>query len=134
MYNHSDLHAMNLYPCAYSMTFNVTGNKLNAILNQRSQDILVANNWNVAQYAVLIHMLAQINGFQAGELVHVIADAHIYDRHVPLIEELIQRKPYPAPKLIINPKISNFYDFKVEDFVLEGYQSGPQIKNIPVAV
>lgn len=134
MYNHTDLYAMNLYPCAYSMTFNVTGKKLNAILNQRSQDILVANNWNVVQYAVLIHMLAQINGFQAGELVHVIADAHIYDRHVPLIEELIQRISYPAPKLVINPEIHSFYDFKVDDFVLEDYQSGSQIKNIPVAV
>lgn len=134
MYNHMDLHEMNLYPCAYSMTFNVTGNKLNAILNQRSQDILVANNWNVAQYAILVHMFAQVNMLEVGELVHVIADAHIYDRHIPLIEELIQRKSYPAPQLVINPNIKNFYDFKVEDFNLEGYQSGPQIKSIPVAV
>lgn len=134
MYNHSDLHEMNLYPCAYSMTFNVTGKKLNAILNQRSQDILVANNWNVCQYAVLIHMFAQVSGLEAGELVHVIADAHIYDQHVPLIEELIQRESYPAPKLLINPDVKDFYDFKVEDFKLEGYQSGPQIKNIPVAI
>lgn len=134
MYNHNDLHAMNLYPCAYSMTFNVTGTKLNAILNQRSQDILVANNWNVAQYAILVHMLAQVNGFQAGELVHVIADAHIYDRHIPLVEELIQREAYPAPRLRINQEIKNFYDFTVEDFNLENYQSGPQIKKIPVAV
>lgn len=134
IYNHSDLHEMNLYPCAYSMTFNVTGKKLNAILNQRSQDILVANNWNVCQYAVLIHMFAQVSGLEAGELVHVIADAHIYDRHVPLIEELIQRESYPAPKLLINPDVKDFYDFKVEDFKLEGYQSGPQIKNIPVAI
>ncbi len=134
MYNHDDLHAMNLYPCAYSMTFNVTGNKLNAILNQRSQDILVANNWNVAQYAILVHIMAQVNGLGVGELVHVIADAHIYDRHIPLIEELLTRTPYPAPKLIINPEIHDFYDFEVDDFVLEGYQSNPQIKNIPVAV
>lgn len=134
MYNHSDLHEMNLYPCAYSVTFNVTGNKLNAILNQRSQDVLVANNWNVVQYAVLVHMLAQVNDFEVGEFVHVIADAHIYDRHIPLVKELIQRKPYPAPKLIINPEIKNFYDFRVDDFILENYQSGPQIKNIPVAV
>lgn len=134
MYNHNDLHEMNLYPCAYSMTFNVTGRKLNAILNQRSQDILVANNWNVCQYAVLIHILAQVSGLEAGELVHVIADAHIYDKHVPIIEELIQREPYPAPKLLINPDIKDFYDFKVSDFELEGYQSGPQIKNIPVAI
>lgn len=134
LYNHADLHEMNLYPCAYSMTFNVTGNKLNAILNQRSQDILVANNWNVVQYSILIHMFAQVSGLVAGELVHVIADAHIYDRHVPLVEELIQRKPYPAPKLIINPDVKNFYDFKVEDFTLENYQHGEQIKKIPVAV
>lgn len=134
LYNHSDLHEMNLYPCAYSMTFNVTGNKLNAILNQRSQDILVANNWNVCQYAALIHMFAQVSGLEVGEFVHVIADAHIYDKHVPLVEELIQRPAYPAPKLIINPDVKNFYDFTVEDFVLEGYQKGPQIKNIPVAV
>lgn len=134
IYNHSDLHEMNLYPCAYSMTFNVTGKKLNAILNQRSQDILVANNWNVCQYAVLMHMFAQVSGLEVGELVHVIADAHIYDKHVPLIEELIQRESYPAPKLLINPDVKDFYDFKVEDFKLEGYQSGPQIKNIPVAI
>jgi thymidylate synthase len=134
MYNHSDLHEMNLYPCAYSMTFNVTGRKLNAILNQRSQDILVANNWNVSQYAILVHMLAQVSDLEVGEFVHVIADAHIYDRHIPLITELIQRTPYPAPKLLINADKKNFYDFKVEDFVLEGYQSGAQIKNIPVAI
>ncbi|MDF2522540.1 MAG: thymidylate synthase [Clostridiales bacterium] len=134
IYNHCDLNEMNLYPCAYSMTFNVTGNKLNAILNQRSQDVLVANNWNVCQYAILVHMLAQVNSLEVGEFVHVIADAHIYDRHIPLVTELTQRTQYPAPKLLINPDIKDFYDFKVEDFVLEGYQSGPQIKNIPVAV
>lgn len=133
MYNHRDLHEMNLYPCAYSMTFNVTGNRLNAILNQRSQDVLVANNWNTAQYSILVHMLAQASGLEAGELVHVIADAHIYDRHIPLVRELIQRPVYPAPKLIINPEIKNFYDFRVEHFVLEGYRSGSQIR-IPVAV
>lgn len=134
MYNHSDLHEMNLYPCAYSMTFNVTGKKLNAILNQRSQDILVANNWNVSQYAILVHMLAQASNLEVGEFVHVIADAHIYDRHVPLMTELIGRVSYAAPKLVINPDKKNFYDFTVEDFVLEGYQSGEQIKKIPVAV
>lgn len=134
MYNHSDLHEMNLYPCAYSMTFNVTGSKLNAILNQRSQDILVANNWNICQYAILLHMLAQASNLDVGELVHVIADAHIYDRHLPLVEDLIQRTSYPAPKLFINPDIKDFYDFRVEDFELEGYQSGSQIKNIPVAI
>jgi thymidylate synthase len=134
LYNHNDLHEMNLYPCAYSMTFNVTGRKLNAILNQRSQDVLVANNWNVCMYSILVHMLAQVNGFEAGEFVHVIADAHIYDRHVPLVRELISRPAFPAPKLVINPDIRNFYDFKVEDFSLENYQRGPQIKNIPVAV
>lgn len=134
MYNHNDLHEMNLYPCAYSMTFNVTGQKLNALLNQRSQDILVANNWNVCQYAILVHMLAQVSNLEVGEFVHVIADAHIYDKHIPLITELIQRSQYPAPKLLINKSKKNFYDFKVEDFVLEDYQSGPQIRNIPVAI
>jgi thymidylate synthase len=134
MYNHADLNEMNLYPCAYSVTFNVTGNKLNAILNQRSQDVLVANNWNVSQYAILVHMFAQVSGLKVGELVHVIADAHIYDRHVPLVEELIRRTPYDAPKLIINSDKKDFYHFTVEDFVLEGYLTGPQIKNIPVAV
>ena len=134
LYNHNDLHEMGLYPCAYGMTFNVIGNKLNAILNQRSQDILVANNWNVCQYAILVHMFAQVSNLVVGEFVHVIADAHIYDRHIPLIEELIQRPQYPSPKLIINQDIKNFYDFNVEDFVLEGYQSNPQIKNIPVAI
>ncbi|MDU2066100.1 MAG: thymidylate synthase [Sporomusaceae bacterium] len=134
MYNHNDLHAMNLYPCAYSMTFNVTAGKLNAILNQRSQDILVANNWNVAQYAILVHMFAQASGLKVGELVHVIADAHIYDRHIPLVEELIARPTYAAPILRINPDKQDFYAFTVEDFVLENYQSGQQIKQIPVAI
>lgn len=134
MYNHSDLHEMALYPCAYSMTFNVTGKKLNAILNQRSQDVLAANNWNVCQYAVLVHIMAQVSGLEAGEFIHVISDSHIYNRHVPLVEELIKRTPYPAPKLVINPDIKNFYDFTTKDFVLENYQAGEQIKNIPIAV
>jgi thymidylate synthase len=134
IYNHQDLHEMNLYPCAYSVTFNVTGNKLNAILNQRSNDILVANNWNVVQYSVLVHMLAQVSGLEVGEFVHVIADAHIYDRHVPIVEELITRKSYEAPKLIINKDVKDFYDFTVDDFKLENYQKGEQIRNIPVAV
>jgi thymidylate synthase len=134
IYNHDDLYEMHLYPCAYSMTFNVTEKKLNAILNQRSNDVLVANNWNVAQYAILVHMLAQVCDLQVGEFVHVIADAHIYDRHIPLVKELISREPYDAPKLVINPNVKNFYDFTVEDFSLENYQAGPQIKKIPVAI
>ena len=140
MYVHEDLHEMNLYPCAYSMTFNVTKEKdsekltLNAILNQRSQDVLMANNWNVCQYAVLLHMLAQVCGMKVGELVHVIADAHIYDRHVPLVEELLTREAYPAPTFWLNPEIKDFYQFTKEDVHLEGYETGPQIRNIPVAV
>ena len=134
IYVHQDLSEMNLYPCAYSVTFNVTGNKLNAILNQRSQDVLAANNWNVVQYAVLVYMLAQVTGFEPGELVHVIADAHIYDRHVPIVQELISRPTYPAPKFKINPDIKDFYDFTVDDFTIEDYQTGPQIKNIPIAI
>ena len=134
IYVHQDLHEMNLYPCAYSMTFNVTDNKLNAILNQRSQDILAANNWNVVQYAVLLHMIAQVSGLEAGELVHVIADAHIYDRHIPIIKELIERPTYDAPIFHMNPEIKDCYEFKAEDFSLENYQFGPQVKGIPVAV
>ena len=134
MYNHSDLYAMNLYPCAYSITFNVTGDKLNGILNQRSQDILVANNWNVCQYSILLHMFAQSCNLKAGELVHVIADAHIYDRHIPMVKELISRPFYTAPKLLINPDVDNFYDFKVDDFKLENYHKNEQIRNIPVAI
>lgn len=134
IYTHQDLSEMNLYPCAYSMTFNVVKNKLNGILNQRSNDILVANNWNVVQYSVLMHMLAQVSNLEVGEFVHVIADAHIYDRHVPLVEELITREPYKAPTFKINKDIKNFYDFTVDDFELINYQRGPQIKGIPVAV
>lgn len=134
LYNHQDLNEMNLYPCAYSLTFNVTGNKLNAILNQRSQDVLAANNWNVCQYAVLVHMLSQICGYEAGELVHVIADAHIYDRHIPIIEELIKRPTFKAPIFWMNPDIKDFYEFKVDDFRLDDYVTGEQIKNIPIAV
>lgn len=140
IYVHNDLHEMHLYPCAYSMTFNVTKEKdsekltLNAILNQRSQDVLAANNWNVCQYAVLVHMLAQVCGMKAGEFVHVIADAHIYDRHVPMIEELISREPLPAPTFWLNPEITDFYDFTPDDVRLERYETHPQIKNIPIAV
>ena len=140
LYVHEDLHEMNLYPCAYSMTFNVTKEEgseqltLNGILNQRSQDVLTANNWNVCQYAVLLHMFAQVCGMKAGELVHVIADAHIYDRHIPLIEELISREPLPAPKFWLNPEVKDFYDFTPDDVRLEDYETHPQIKNIPVAV
>ena len=140
LYVHEDLHEMNLYPCAYSMTFNVTKEEgseqltLNGILNQRSQDVLTANNWNVCQYAVLLHMFAQVCGMKAGELVHVIADAHIYDRHIPLIEELISREPLPAPKFWLNPEVKDFYDFTPDDVRLENYETHPQIKNIPVAI
>lgn len=134
MYNFADLMEMGLEPCAYSMTFNVTGNRLNAILNQRSQDILAANNWNVVQYSVLVHMLAQVSGLVPGELVHVIADAHIYDRHVDIIKELISRPQFPAPKFSLNPEITDFYDFTVDDIKIEDYQKNPQITNIPVAV
>ena len=134
LYVHQDLSEMNLYPCAYSMTFNVTGDKLNAILNQRSQDILTANNWNVCQYAVLVHMLAQVCGYKPGELVHVIADAHIYDKHIPIVEELISRPTYEAPTFWLNPEIKNFYDFTPDDVRLDNYVTGPQVKNIPVAI
>ena len=134
IYNFEDLSEMNLEPCAYSMTFNVTGDKLNAILNQRSQDILAANNWNVVQYAVLLMMFAQVSGLKPGELVHVISDAHIYNRHVPVIEELISRPQYPAPKVWLNPEIKDFYDFTTDDIFVEGYQYGEQIENIPIAV
>ena len=134
IYNFSDLREMNLEPCAYSVTFNVTGNRLNAVLNQRSQDILAANNWNVVQYSVLVMMLAQVCGFEPGELVHVIADAHIYDRHVEIIQELIQRLQYDAPTFRLNPEITDFYDFTTDDLIIENYQKGPQIKDIPVAI
>ena len=134
LYNFSDLHEMALYPCAYSMTFNVSGNTLNAILNQRSQDMLTANNWNVVQYAVLVHMLAQVSGLEAGELVHVIADCHIYDRHVPLVEKLLELEPYPAPEFYVNPEVKNFYDFTVDDFRLENYRYHEFREKIPVAI
>ena len=134
IYNFADLSEMNLEPCAYSMTFNVTGSKLNAILNQRSQDILAANNWNVVQYAILLMMFAQVSDLVPGELIHVISDAHIYNRHVPVIEELIRRPQYPAPKVRLNPDIRDFYDFTTADITVEDYQTNPQIKNIPIAI
>lgn len=134
IYVHQDLSEMNLYPCAYSVTFNVSGNRLNAVLNQRSQDVLAANNWNVVQYSALLMMFAQVSGLEAGELVHVIADAHIYDRHIPIVKELIEREQFVAPNLKINKEIKDFYDFTVDDFVLENYQKGEQVKNIPIAV
>ena len=134
LYNFEDLSEMRLEPCAYSMTFNVKGDTLNGILNQRSQDILAANNWNVVQYAMLLMMMAQVSDLKAGELVHVISDAHIYDRHVDIIKELIARPQYPAPKVTLNPDIKNFYDFTTDDIKVENYQHGEQIRNIPVAI
>jgi len=140
IYVHQDLHEMNLYPCAYSMTFNVTQKPgddkltLNAILNQRSQDVLAANNWNVVQYSVLLHMIAQVSDMKVGELVHVIADAHIYDRHIPIIKELISREPKEAPAFWLNPEIKDFYAFTRNDVRVDGYETGEQIKDIPVAI
>ena len=124
LYQHADLHAMRLYPCAWSMTFNVSGRTLNAVLN----------GWNVMQYAALVHMLAQVSGLEAGELVHVIADAHIYDRHVPIVEELIARAPYDAPRLWIDPAVDDFYAFTPDSLRLEGYQYHTLDRPIPVAV
>lgn len=134
IYNFEDLHEMALYPCAYSMTFNVSGNTLNAILNQRSQDMLAANNWNVVQYAVLVHMMAQVSGLIPGELVHVIADAHIYDRHVPIIEKLLEQESRPAPTFSIDKSVQDFYQFTRDSFQLEGYDPQPFEDKIPVAI
>ncbi len=133
IYNHADLSEMALYPCAYSMTFNVSGNRLCAILNQRSNDMLVANNWNVAQYALLVMMFAQVSGLEAGEFVHVIADAHIYDRHIPIVKKIIQNEPKPAPKLILDPDIKDFYQFNKNSFRLENYEYYDLDEKIPVA-
>ncbi len=134
MYNFADLHEMGLYPCAYSMTFNVTGNKLNAILNQRSQDMLTANNWNVVQYAALVCMMAQVSGLEPGELVHVIADCHIYDRHIPMVEEMIEKEPLPAPRVTLDPKVTDFYAFTKDSFTVENYRFHPFEHQIPVAI
>lgn len=138
MYQYHNLDTGHLDPCAYSMTYNVTEENgqlvLNAILNQRSQDMLAANGWNIAQYAILLMMIAQVNNMVAGRLIHVIADAHIYDRHIPMIKELLEREEYPAPKVRLNPEVKNFYDFTVDDLIVEDYQYGEQIKNIPIAV
>ena len=134
LYNFSDLHEMHLYPCAYSMTFNVSGNKLNAILNQRSQDMLTANNWNVVQYAVLVHMFAQVCGYEPGELVHVIADCHIYDRHVEAVRKMIELEPMDAPKFIMDPNVHDFYAFTKGSFQIENYQYHPFEGKVPVAI
>ncbi len=134
LYNFADLHEMALYPCAYSMTFNVSGRTLNAILNQRSQDMLTANNWNVVQYAVLVHMMAQVSGLEAGELVHVIADAHIYDRHIPIVEQMLSEPERPAPRFSLDTGVKDFYAFTRESFSLEGYEPSPFEAKIPVAV
>ena len=134
IYTFADLNEMNLYPCAYSMTFNVSGDTLNGILNQRSNDVAVANNWNVVQYAILLHMLAQVSNLKVGELVHVIADAHIYDRHIPVVEKMLKNPTFSAPKLIINPEVKDFYDFTVDDFKLEGYEFNKLDEKFEVAV
>ena len=134
IYTFEDLHEMALYPCAYSMTFNVSGNTLNAILNQRSQDMLAVNNWNGVQYAVLVHMMAQVSGLEAGELVHVISDMHIYDRHIDMVKTMLDREPLPAPKVRLNPEVKNFYDFTVDDFIVEDYEYGKSMGRVPVAI
>ncbi|MBQ3267516.1 MAG: thymidylate synthase [Atopobiaceae bacterium] len=141
MYTFADLHEMHLYPCAYSVTYNVTDERredgkltLNMVLNQRSQDVLAANNWNVCQYSILLMMVAQASGMVPGELVHMIVDAHIYDRHVPIVKELIKRTPLPAPKVRLNPDVTDFYAFTTDDLIVEDYQTGEQIKGIPIAV
>ncbi len=134
IYTHADLSEMNLYPCAYSLTLNTSGNVLNAILNQRSQDMLTANNWNVVQYATLVKMFAQVSGLKAGTLMHVIADAHIYDRHIPILEKIMENPQYDAPELIVNPEINDFYDFKVEDFTLKDYKFNKLDTKIEVAI
>ena len=133
IYTFADLNEMELYPCAYSMTFNVSGSTLNAVLNQRSQDMLAANNWNVVQYAVLVHMMAQVSGLKAGELVHVIADAHIYDRHVPVIRRMIENTPLPAPQFSVDPEVTDFYAFTRDSFRMENYVYHPFDEKIPVA-
>ena len=134
LYNFQDLHEMNLYPCAYSMTFNVTGDTLNAILNQRSQDMLTANNWNVCQYAALVHMMAQVSGLRAGELVHVIADCHIYDRHIPLVEKMLENPGYDAPVFRMDPSVTDFYQFTKDSFQMEGYRYHDFDGEIPIAI
>ena len=134
IYNFEDLHEMNLYPCAYSMTFNVSGNTLNAILNQRSQDMLTANNWNVCQYAMLLMMVAQVSGLQAGELVHVIADCHIYDRHIPAVKAMLEKEGYAAPKVTLDPAVTDFYSFTKDSFKVEDYQFHPFDFEIPMAI
>ena len=134
IYNFEDLHAMGLYPCAYSMTFNVSGNTLNAILNQRSQDMLTANNWNVVQYAVLVHMMAQVSGLEVGELVHVIADCHIYDRHIPAVKAMIENEGYDAPKVTLDPSITDFYQFTKNSFTVEDYKFHPFNFEIEMAI
>ena len=134
IYVHQDLSEMALYPCAYSMTFNVTGNTLNAILNQRSQDMLAANNWNVVQYSILVYMMAQVSGLVPGEFVHVIADAHIYDRHIPIVKEIIENEQFPAPKFTLNPEIKDFYQFTTDDIKLEDYVYNKKKYDIPVAI
>ena len=134
IYVHQDLSEMALYPCAYSMTFNVSGNTLNAILNQRSQDMLAANNWNVVQYSILVYMMAQVSGLVPGEFVHVIADAHIYDRHIPIVKEIIANEQFPAPKFVLNPEVKDFYKFTTDDFKLENYVYNKKKFDIPVAI
>ncbi|MBR1968119.1 MAG: thymidylate synthase [Clostridia bacterium] len=134
IYTFQDLHEMHLYPCAYSMTFNVSGDTLNGILNQRSNDVAVANNWNVVQYSVLLMMLAQVSGLKAGELVHVIADAHIYDRHIPVVKKMMENEQFEAPKLIINPDVKDFYKFTVDDFILENYKYNKIEEKFEVAI
>lgn len=140
LYTFADLSEMNLYPCAYNAIYNVTQEPgetrptLNMVLVQRSQDVLAANNWNVCQYAILLMMVAQVSGMNAGELVHMIADAHIYDRHVDVVRELISRPTFPAPVVRLNPNVTDFYDFTTDDLIVENYEHGPQVKNIPIAV
>ena len=134
-----ELHEMNLEPCCWSVIFNVTDEGqdklvLNMVLNQRSNDFITANNWNTAQYAIFLMMVAQSVDMIPGKLVHNITDCHVYDRHIDIARELLNRPEHPAPKVSLNPEIKNFYDFTTDDLIVENYETEPQIKNIPIAI
>ena len=126
MWNPADLHDMALPPCVYESLWYVADGKLNCTLIQRSGDLLAAaasGGWDTMEYAILVHMLAQVCGYQVGELVHIVDNLHIYDRHTDAVRECLGNPEYPAPKLWINPEVKDFYAFTEDDFRLDNYQS-----------
>ena len=132
-WNVGDLPNMALMPCHTMFQFYVANNKLSCQLYQRSADVFLGVPFNIASYALLTMMIAQVCDLEAGDFIHTFGDVHIYNNHLEQVHTQLSRKPFPLPTMTLNPDVKDIFDFKFEDFQLENYQSHPAIK-APVAV